>query len=142
MTGTDLLKMSRSCAARFRGSQEWQDCIQEAAMEILTRPDRPWRRAGENGARRVMHNERRHHRRRDNLGLPHVASQAVQVTHGLDIQVMLAMVHERAARMLWRHHAEGEETAAISRAEGLAPNSAAILCQRARVRIRAAFPHY
>jgi len=142
MTDANLLKMLRWCVYRYRYSQEWEDCAQEAALEILSRPDRPWRRAGENGARRVIHNERRHHRRRTDADLSLMASDATQDTLGLDLEAMLAVVHARAARMLWRHHAEGEENEAVSREEGLAPHSAYNLCCRARARIRAAFPHY
>lgn len=142
MTGVDLLKMARCCAYRFRGSREWADCVQEAALEILTRTDRPWRRAGENGARRVVHNERRHHRRREDAVPDRSPARPVRGDIRPDIETMLAVVHERAARMLWRHHAEGVEIEVVSLEEGLAPHSAANLCCRARAKIRAAFPRH
>jgi len=142
MTDANLLKMLRWCVYRYRHSQDWEDCAQEAALEILQRPDRPWRRAGENGARRVIHRERRHHRRRTDADLSRMTSDVKQDTLGLDIETMLAVVHDRAARMLWSHHAEGKENEAVSFEEGLAPHSSYNLCCRARAKIRAAFPNY
>jgi hypothetical protein len=142
MTADELIRVA-TFASRRALRRNRPDCIQEAILEMLARPDRHPIRAAENGSRRWLHRERRQCRRR--VGPPVEGDRVTAPpdhTPGLDVSIMLAILSPRDADVLIASAVRSR--AGGCRREGAAPWSSkqANIAARARDKIRSAFPHY
>ena len=140
VNGSDLIRMARYAARRYvrSGSQGWEDAVQEAALDLLRYPERPWRRTAENAARRALRRDWSYYRLHCSPG-PLPAPGAVSDPDSrLDAEAMLATLRPIEARLLMAA-GEGVEMRELERREGLARNSAAVLCCRARAKLRGRF---